>query len=77
MGRYGIAIRAYNPSRSDSRIHQVAVESDFGQWPAGATLPKEAGARTLCHLRAEGFVVANHDDIDHGPKQRLTCNKCP
>jgi len=68
MTRYGTALRARNPGRSDSKIHQVAVETAFGSAPAGTILPKEASAT--------GFLVGGADPDDENAWKR-ECRKCP
>ena len=73
MTRYGTAIRARNPQRSGSKIHQVAVDEAFGQQSAGSILPPEAHARTLCGMRAHGFVVCAREEITEGRE----CRMCP
>ena len=78
MSRYGVAIKARNPQRSGSRIHQVAVETEFGRSAPGTILPKEAYARTACGMVATGFVVCGLEDFTAltGAWKR-ECRKCP
>jgi hypothetical protein len=73
MTRFGTAIRARNPLRSGSKIHQVAVEQEFGRSAVGFILPLEAAARTMCGRRAIGFVVCSYGDVGY----KTECRMCP
>jgi hypothetical protein len=75
--RYGVALKARNPKRSDSKIHQVAVEEAFGRLPAGSILPKEAYARTSCGMFATGFVICSFEEVTADAAWKRACRKCP